>query len=157
LPAHLGHGFVEVAAVVELAIEMGDEIAGLDAGGLGRTAAERRDHLDRAVVHHHREAQPRIVAVDHRLEPLQAGTVEVRGMRVKAFEHAVDGAFDQLVVVDVVDVVLLDQLVDGDELAELRARAAVDRGEALGRRREQGDCADQQRGAGERGQGLERG
>ena len=49
--AHPLDRLVERAAVEQLAVDMGDEVAGLDPGAVGGRVAGRGDHLDRAVLH----------------------------------------------------------------------------------------------------------
>ena len=60
--AHLVDRLVERAAVDQLAVEMGDIVARLDAGAEGRRILGRRDDLDRAVLHGDGEAEAAIGA-----------------------------------------------------------------------------------------------
>ena len=96
IAAHPVDRLVERAAVEEMAVDMGDEVARLDAGAVGRGAAGRRDHLDRAVLHRDGEAEPAIIAVGRRHQRAEAARVEIGAVRIEAGEHAVDRAADQL-------------------------------------------------------------
>ena len=137
--AHLRHGFIQATADDQLAIEMRDEIACLQAGLVGRAAAEGRDDLDRAIFHHDRQAETGIIAVDHGLESLEIAAVQIARMRIERGQHPVDHAAHQLVVIDLVDVTRLDALVDRHHLGELRTRPAFDLRHA---RRGRGDQRD---------------
>ena len=124
--SHLRDRFIELLPHDQPPIEMGDEIAGLDPRNIGRAAAERRDHLHRAVFRHDGEAQARIIAVDHRFEPLQIAAVEIARMRIERGQHAIDHAAHQRFIVDRVDIARLDPLVDPEDLREFGPRAAID-------------------------------
>ena len=140
LAAHAGNRFVEFEAVDQFAIEMGNVVARLDAGFVGRTAAEGRDDLNRAIFADNRQAETGIIAVDHRFEPLEVRSVEIAGMRVQRGQHTVDRAVDQDIVLDRLDITCLDALVDREQLAEFGPCAAFDA------RKPGGRCGDQRNG-----------
>ncbi len=150
--AHAGDCLVEIAPVDQFAVEMGDIVAGLEPGLHRRTAAERRDDLHRPVVHLHGQAEPGVIAVDHRFEPLQIRPVEIGGVRIEAGEHAVDRAADQRLVVDRLDVAGLDPLVGREQAREFGAGAAVDLRDARSRRRDERYRSDERGRSGEIGE-----
>ena len=57
LAAHQLHRFVEAHALHRLVVDADDQIAGLDAGLLGRGVVDGRNHFDEAVFHAHLDAQ----------------------------------------------------------------------------------------------------
>ena len=116
-----------------LAVHLGDEVARLDPGAVGRRAVDRRDHLDEAVLLRDLDAEaaelapglhPHVVEVVGRADSSNAG---------RAGEHAVDRRLDQLLVVDLLDVRGADPLEDVAEQVEL----LVDRLLLVGLLREQ--------------------
>ena len=124
--AHLRHRFVESLADDQPTVEMGDEVTRLDAHLVGRAPPEGRDHLDCAIFGHDRQAETRIIAVDHRFEPLQIAAVEIPRVRIERGQHAVDHATHERLVLDRFDVTGLDALIDRQHLGELRPGAAFD-------------------------------
>ena len=143
LAAHLLDRFVERVAVDQLAIDVGDVVAGLDARLPRRRVLGRSDHLDRPVLHSDRQAEPAVAAVDQGLQRVVVGAFGIRGMRVERGQHAIDRALDQSVVVDRHDIVLLDLLIDAHELLELLVIGRVRGSEGAGGHGDQGERADQ--------------
>jgi hypothetical protein len=131
---------------------MRDEIARLDPGFVRRAAAEGRDDLDRPVLHDHRQAEARIIAVDHGFEPVQIGPVEIGRMRIKRGQHPIDHAVDQRLIVDFLDIACLDPLIDRENLGKFRSRAPFDLGEARRRGGNQRKRGDERGAAGEFGE-----
>ncbi len=142
-PAHPLDRFVERAAVEQAAVDMGDEVARLQTGAVGRRAAGRRHHLDRAVLHGDGEAEAAIIAVGGGHQAAEAALVEIGAVRIEAVEHAVDGAADQGRVVDLVDIFGLHPLEHAHELVDLTIGADVDLGQGGGRGGDEGDRADE--------------
>ena len=84
---------------------MGDEIAGLDTGAVGRGVVNRRDHLDEAVLHGDLDAQAAELALGLDPHITEGIGVQIAGMGVEGREHALNGIFDQLFVGHVFDVI----------------------------------------------------
>ena len=141
--AHLVDRFVEGEAVEQLAVDVGDIVAGLDARAPGRRVLGRGDHLDRAVLGRNGQAEAAVIAVGGGLERLEIRRFGVAGMRVERGQHAVDRALDQGMIVDLVDIVRLDPLVDAHERLELLVIGDVRGGERAGGHRDQRERADQ--------------
>ena len=116
--AHPLDRLVEGAAIEQLAVDMGDEVARLDPGAVGGGVAGRRDHLHGAVLHRDGEAEAAIIAVGGAHQVLEAARVEIGGVRIEAVEHSVDGAADQALVVDLVDIFGAHALQHADELVD---------------------------------------
>ena len=116
--AHLVDRLVQRAAIDELAIDMGDIIAGLDPRAPGGGVLRRRDHLDRAILLRDRQAQAAIAALGLGAQILEVARVEEAGMGVEAGEHAVDRTLDQLFVVDLLDIIGADLLEHVHEFIE---------------------------------------
>ena len=149
---HLRDGLVERQAVDQLAVDVRDVVAGLDAGAPGRRVLGRRDHLHRAVFDRDGEAKAAVIAVGRGLELVEVARLDIGTVRVERGEHAVDRALDQRVVVDRVDVVRLHPLVDAHELLELLVIGRVRGSEGAGGHRNQGERSDER----ERGKKLGR-
>ena len=117
--AHLLDRLVEGQALHRLAVEMGDDVVGHDAGLGRRRLVDRRDDLDQAVFHGDLDAEAAELAARLHLHVAEALGVHVARMRVEAGQHAVDRRFDQLGVVRLLDVVGADPLEHVAEQAEL--------------------------------------
>ena len=141
--AHPLDRLVERAAVEQPAVDMGDEVAGLDAGAVGRGVAGRRDHLDRAVLHGDGQAEAAIIALGGRHQAVEPALVQIGGMRIEAVEHAVDRAADQGRVVDLVDIFRLHPLQHGHERVDLAIGIDIDLGERGAGGRNERDGADE--------------
>ena len=87
-----------------LAVDLGDEIAGKDAGLVGGRALEGRDHLDEFVLHGDLDAETAKLAAGLRPHVRRFLGVHVTRMRVEGGQHAVDGRLDQLLIVGLVDI-----------------------------------------------------
>ena len=117
--AHLLDGLVEGQSLKRLIIEMGDDIAGADAGLGGRGIVDRRHHLDEAVFHGDLDAEPAELAAGLHLHVAEALGVHIARMRVEPIEHAADRALDQLGVVRLLDIVRPHHLENVAEQVEL--------------------------------------
>ena len=104
-PAHLLDRLVQGQALHLLVVELGDDVVGHDAGLGGGRVVDRRDDLDQAVFHRDLDAEPAELAAGLHLHVAEALGVHVARMRVEPGQHAVDGRFDQLGVVRLLDVV----------------------------------------------------
>ena len=101
------------------------------------------DDLDRALLQADGEAQASVIAVCGRHQIVEVALVQIRGMRIEAAEHAVDGAADQLLLVDLVDIFGLDAIEDADELVEVAIGIDLDLSKRGGGGGEDGDGADE--------------
>ena len=102
-----------------LAVDMRDEVAGLQPGARRRRVVDRRDHLDQAVLHRDLDAEPAELAAGLHLHVAEVLGVHVARMRVERGQHAVDRGFDQLLVGDLLDIVgahALEHLAEQVEL-----------------------------------------
>ena len=86
---------------------------------MARRVLDRRDHLDRPVLHRHLDAEPAELSARLHLHLAELFAVHVGRMRVERREHAVDGILDQLVVVRLLDVVGADARQHGAEQIEV--------------------------------------
>ena len=146
-PAHLLDRLLERQPDDLLAVEMRDQVVGLQAGLGRRRVVDRRNHLDDAVLHRHLDAEPAELALGLHLHVAEVLRVEVGGVRIERRQHAVDGRVDQHAVVGLLDVVGAHALQHVAEQVEL----LVDLGVGGGRRVGPGDV-EHGRGAGEAGQ-----
>ena len=117
--AHLLDRLVEGQALHRLAVEMGDDVVGHDAGLGGGRVVDRRHHLDQPVFHGDLDAEAAELAAGLHLHVAEALGVHVARMRVEPGQHAVDRGFDQLGVVRLLDVVGADPLEHVAEEGEL--------------------------------------
>ena len=134
---HLLDRFVEREAVEQLAIDVRDVVAGLEAGAPRGRVLHRRNDLHRAVLDADGDPEAAVIAVRGRLQHVEVGRFGVGRMRVERREHAVDRALDQGVVVDLVDILRLHPLIDAHERLELLVIGGVRGGERAGRHRQQ--------------------
>ncbi len=118
-PAHLLDRLVEREPLHRLAVEMGDDVVGHDAGLVRGRVVDRGDHLDQAVLHRDLDAEPAELAAGLHLHVAEALGVHVARMRIEPGEHAVDRRFDQLGVLGLLDVVGAHPLEHVAEQAEL--------------------------------------
>ena len=82
-PAHLVDRVGQVEADHRLAVDVGDEVAGLDAGLGRRRVVDRRDHLDDAVLHRDLDAEAAELALGLHLHVGEAFGVEIARMRIE--------------------------------------------------------------------------
>ena len=155
--AHLVDRLVQAEALHLIAVEMGDEVAGAHAGAGGRGLVDRGDDLDEAVLHGDLDAEATELAARLHLHVLEGLRRHVARMGIERGQHAVDGAFDQLRIVGLLDVVGADALEHVAEQIELaiglcgggRNRIAGDEPAHLGDpdhgARPEHDAQDQQR------------
>ena len=144
--AHLLDRLVEGQALHRLVVEMGDDVVGHDAGLGGGRVVDRRHDLDQAVLHRDLDAEAAELAARLHLHVAEALGVHVARMRIEPGQHAVDGRFDQLGVVRLLDVVgahALEHVAEQTELpigvggGRLRART-IEHDPRLGRHERQG-------------------
>src|SRR5271165_6588408 len=102
-----------------IAIEVGDQVARLQAGARRRGIVDRRDHLDEAVLHRHLDPEPAELAAGLNLHIVEVLRVQIIRMRVERSQHAVDRRLDQSVVADFVDIFGAYALEDLAEQIEL--------------------------------------
>jgi hypothetical protein len=115
LAAHLLDGVVEGQADNRLAVDGGEEVAGLDASAEGGRAIHRGHDFHEAVLRGDFDAEAAVFAGSLGLHVLEVVGVEIAGVRVKRGEHAVDRGFDRFRLVEFGDVVGLRL---GDDLGE---------------------------------------
>ena len=118
-PAHLLDGLLQRQALDLLLIERGDEVAAHDPGLGCRRVLDRRDHLDHAVLHRDLDAEAAELAAGLHLHVAEVLRIEIGRMRVERRQHAVDGVFDQLGVVGLLDIVRAHALEHLAEQIEL--------------------------------------
>ena len=128
--AHLGVGLATHALdrVVERqtldggVVNLGNQVAGLEASAEGRGAFDGGDDLDQAIFHGDLNAHTHEFAGSAFLEFFVTLLVEVLGMRVQAGNHARDGVRDQLFVADGLHIVGFDQSENSRQLLDLFQR-----------------------------------
>ena len=103
--AHFLDRLVQGETLHLLAVELGDDVVGHDAGLGGGRLVDRRHHLDQAVFHGDLDAEPAEFAAGLHLHVAEALRIHVAGMRIEPGQHAVDRGFDQLAVVRLLDVI----------------------------------------------------
>ncbi len=118
-PAHLVHRVREGQAQHALAVDMGDEVVGLDPG-LGRGGVvDRRHHLDEAVLHGDLDPEAPELALGLHLHVVEGAGGQIGRMRVQGREHAVDGALDQGLLVRLLHIRGAHALEDVAEQVEI--------------------------------------
>jgi len=122
LAAHLVHGFGHGLAAGRGAVDLDDQVTGLHAGPGGGGVIDGRDHLDEAVFLAHFNTQATKFAAGALLQLLEVLGAEVGRVRVKVAEHALDGVFQQGLVVHRLNVSGLDAVHDLGEGAQLLQR-----------------------------------
>ena len=125
---------------------MGDIVAGLDPGAVGRRILGRGDDLDRSILLRDRQAEPAVIAVGGGPHRFEVGRFEIRGMRVERGEHSVDRALDQHMIVDLVDIIGADPLEHTHEGFEFLVGIDIGCGERAGGHRDQCERTDQCKG-----------
>ena len=118
-PPHALDRLGEAEALDRLAVEVGDQVARLEPGAIGRRVVDRRDHLDQAAFHGDLDAEPAELAPGLHLHVAEALGVEVARMGIERGQHAVDRRFDQRLVAHVLDVVRAHALEHVAEQIEL--------------------------------------
>ena len=117
--AHLLDRLLERQADDLLAVEMGDQIVGLQASLGGRRVVDGRNDLDDAVLHGDFDAEAAELAARLHLHVAEILRTEVGGVRIERRQHAVDRRFDQHGVVGLFDVVGANALEHVAEQIEL--------------------------------------
>ena len=106
-------------------VQPDDQIAGANAGPLGGGVVNRRDHLEKAVFLPDLDAQAAEFAGGADLQILERLGVQIGGMRIEIAQHAANGVFQQILVLDRLDVILLDGVEYAGERAQLVQRQLV--------------------------------
>ena len=152
-PAHLVDRLLEREADDLLAVQMRDEVVGLQACLGGRRVVDGGDdlHHARALLHCHLDAEAAELAARLHLHVAVVLRVQVGRVRVEGGEHAVDRRIDQHRVVRLVDIVAADALEHVAEQVQLLVDFRVGRGGRIG----PGDIQNR-RGPGEARQHHER-
>ncbi len=117
--SHLAHRLTEREALNRLVVELGDEIAGQNAGLCRRGLVDRRDHLDQTVLHGDLDPEAAELALGIHLHFAEAVGIHVARMRIEPAEHAVDRTLDELGVFGLFDVIRAHPLEYVAEQAEL--------------------------------------
>ena len=125
---HLVDGLLQRQALNGVAVDLGDEVARHDAGLGRRRVVDRRHHLDKPVFHRDLDAEPAEFAMRGLLHVVPALLIHVARMRIERGDHAVDGAFDQLGIVGLLDIAALDPLEHVAEQIELGIGVGARRG-----------------------------
>ena len=129
--AHFLDCLIQGEALHLLAVELGDDVVGHDAGLGGGRLVDRRHHLDQAVFHGDLDAEPAEFAAGLHLHVAEAFRIHVARMRIEPGQHAVDRGLDQLLIVRLLDVVGAHALEHVAEQIELPIGV---RGRRFGRR-----------------------
>ncbi len=145
-PAHALDRVVEAHALDRFAVDLHDEVAGLEARVRGRRVVDRRHHLDDAVLHRDLDAEAAELAAHLDLHVAEILGVHVARMRVERAQHAVDRGLDELLVRHVLDIVGADPLEHLAEQVELAISVRIGRlrrlrrigGAHRGRKQEEG-------------------
>ena len=98
---------------------MGDQIVRLHAGASGGGSVHRGDDLHDAVFHRDLDAEAAEFAARLRLHVAEILGVEESGVRIERTQHAVDGRFDQLRIVRLLDILRANVLENVAEQIEL--------------------------------------
>ena len=116
---HLVDRLLEGEPEHRLVVEMGHQVARLDAGALRGRVVDRRDHLDEAVLHRHFDAEAAELAPRLNLNFFVALGVVVFRVRVERSDHPLDGGVDQIGRAHLLDVIVANTLKDVAEQVEL--------------------------------------
>ena len=108
--AHLVHGLLDRHVLGPLIVDLQDLVACRKPGAVARRALDRRDDRQLLVLDPDLDADPLELALDVHAHLLERPLGHIGRMRVKARDHAPDGALDQLLGVRVLHVVALDEL-----------------------------------------------
>ncbi len=120
--AHLGDGVHHRQTLGRLPVDFDDQVAGFDAGLGCRRIVDRRHHLDEAVLHADLDAQPAEFAAGAFLQLGKGFWLEIGRVRIEVAEHALDGVFQQGLVIHRLDIGRLDAVQDLGEGAQLVQR-----------------------------------
>ncbi len=89
--AHLVDGLVQGQALDVLAVDLGDDVIGHDAGARGGSLVDGGHDLDEAVFHRDLDAEAAELAAGLHLHVAEALGIHVARMRIEGGQHAVDG------------------------------------------------------------------
>ena len=117
--AHSLNRFIKRSANNQLAIQMRDEVTGLDASLVGGGIFCRSDDFNSFVLKRYRQPKTAIFAVNLRLQRAEIGTIKEPAMGIKACQHPLNRAFHQFLVVNLVDIARLDLAIDGEKFVEI--------------------------------------
>ena len=104
-PANLLDGVVQAQLHGRLAVDLHDDVAGLQAGLVSRGVFNGRDHDEPPVLGADLDADAVEGPAGRVLQLLEIVGGEEGRVRVKLFEHALDGVLDQLGLGDLLDIV----------------------------------------------------
>ncbi len=102
-----------------VAIEMGDQITGLQPGAGSGGVVDWRYNLDQPIFHRHFDPEPAEFAAGLNLHVVEVFRIQVIRVGVERGQHAVDRRLDQRVVADFVDIIgahALEHLAEEVEL-----------------------------------------
>lgn len=122
LAAHFVHSFGHGQAVGRLAIDLDDKVARLDAGFAGGGVIDWRDDFDIAVFRADFDAQAAELAAGAFLQLGEVFGAQIRRVRVKVAEHALDGVLQQGLVVYRFNIRGLDAVHDLGKCTQLFQR-----------------------------------
>ena len=135
LATHLLYRLIERHALHRLFVEPDDQITRTHARPLRRCVVDRGDDLDEPILHANLDAQAAELAAGADADIAVVLFVEIRGMRIQAAEHALNGILEELSVVDRLDIVLLDASEHFGKYAQLFQRQTIGRLRRFGHRR----------------------
>ena len=116
--AHLVDRFGEGQPEHRLAVQMADQVAGLDTGAERRGVVDGRNHLDQSGLHGDLDSQAPELAAGLHLHLAEAFGVQVAGMGIQRGQHAGDGGLYQILVAGLLDVIGAHALEDIPEKVE---------------------------------------
>ena len=93
--AHLVDRLAQRKPADLLAVDLGDQVSGKNAGAGGRGLVDRRDDLDQLVLHRDLDAEAAELSLGLDAHVLRGLGIEIGRMRIERRQHPVDGAFDQ--------------------------------------------------------------
>ena len=118
--AHAADDVVNIAFFDRYAIDRDDLVAAAHAGTRGGRTGNRCNDPDGAVNLTDFDSDARIIACCADADVAIFVRVEILGVRVEIVNHAANGAFEKLVIIDRLDVLLLDPRHDlGEQLCLL--------------------------------------
>jgi hypothetical protein len=116
LAPELLHGVVARQRPGRFAVDLGDDVAGLDAHAVGRPALDRGDDDDVIAQLLDLHAHPEVLAHVVLAHPGEAGRVEEVGVGVERFQSPLDGGHGQVFLLERFVVVPLEEDGDGPGL-----------------------------------------
>src|SRR6202041_2317105 len=89
----------------QVSVEMGDDVPRFHAGARCRRIVDRRYHFEQAVLHQRLNSKPTEYAPSLGAQLIDGASTQIVRVRIERGQHALDCAFDQRVVADLVDVI----------------------------------------------------